>query len=121
MNKVEFVVFLVAKGLATTKKEAKKIIDSFVSGVSEATAEGKEISLVGFGSFKQSFKAAKTAKVPGSKDNKTYTTADKMVVRFKVGKALKELAEKAPIVKPAAKAPAKKVAAKKTPAKKVAK
>ena len=117
MNKVEFMDYLVANNIAATKKEAKKIIEGFVCGVNSAVSEGKEISLVGFGSFKSAFKAGKTAKVPG-KDT-TYTTSDSMVVRFKIGKWLKDSAKKAPVVKPAK--ATKKTVAKKTPAKKAAK
>lgn len=43
---------------------------------------------MGFGSFGASLQKGKSGKVPGT--DKTYTTKDKMVPKFKAGKGLKD-------------------------------
>ena len=50
MNKKEFVKYIAEKH-SCTNTQAEKVINMFTSSVIDAIAEGKEISLVGFGRF----------------------------------------------------------------------
>ena len=50
MNKGEFVSFVSAK-YDCSKVDAEKAIDIFTNSVIDALGQGKEITLVGFGSF----------------------------------------------------------------------
>ena len=47
-----------------TKKEAEKTIDTFTSSVIDAMEQGKEISLIGFGSFSVSKIEARNGRNP---------------------------------------------------------
>jgi len=88
MNKAEFVELVQSSGEYKTKVEAEGAIKAFTEAVSVALAKKEDISLVGFGSFVSALQKGKSGKVPGT--DKTYTTQDKMVPKFKAGKALKD-------------------------------
>ena len=88
MNKAEFVELVQSSGAYKTKIEAEGAIKAFTEAVSVALAKKEDVSLVGFGSFVSTLQKGKTGKVPGT--DKTYTTQDKMVPKFKAGKGLKD-------------------------------
>jgi len=88
MNKAQFVELVQASGEYKTKIEAEGTIKAFTEAVSIALAKKEDVSLVGFGSFVSTLQKGKTGKVPGT--DKTYTTQDKMVPKFKAGKGLKD-------------------------------
>lgn len=88
MNKTQFVELVQQKGSYKTKVEAEAAIKAFTEAVSEALANDEEILLMGFGSFLTATQKGKSGKVPGT--DKTYTTADKKIVKFKPGKNLKD-------------------------------
>jgi len=88
MNKAQFVELVQASGEYKTKVEAEAAIKAFTEAVSVALAKKEDISLVGFGSFVSTLQKGKSGKVPGT--DKTYTTQDKMVPKFKAGKSLKD-------------------------------
>ena len=88
MNKAQFVELVQASGDYKTKVEAEAAIKAFTSAVTEALVKKEDVSLVGFGSFTAALQKGKSGKVPGT--NKTYTTQDKMVPKFKAGKGLKD-------------------------------
>ncbi len=88
MNKAEFVELVQASGEYKTKVEAEAAIKAFTEAVSVALTKKEDVSLVGFGSFATALQKGKTGKVPGT--DKTYTTQDKMVPKFKAGKGLKD-------------------------------
>ncbi len=88
MNKAQFVELVQSCGDYKTKAEAEKAIKAFTEAVTEALVKKEDVSLVGFGSFTTVLQKGKSGKVPGT--NKTYTTSDKMVPKFKAGKGLKE-------------------------------
>ena len=50
MNKKVFADYISEKH-SCTRKEARNVIDMFISSVTSALAEDKEISLIGFGNF----------------------------------------------------------------------
>ena len=88
MNKAQFVELVQERGSYKTKVEAENAIKAFTEAVVEALVKGEDVSLVGFGSFAAALQKGKTGKVPGT--DKTYTTQDKMVPKFKAGKGLKD-------------------------------
>lgn len=88
MNKAAFIEEVKKVGGYETKKDAEKAISAFVEAVRKVLVKKESVELVGFGKFETAVQKAKTGKVPGS--NKTYKTADKMVPKFKAGKALKD-------------------------------
>ena len=74
------------------KKEAEKAIDTFTSSVIDAMAEGKEISLVGFGHFSVSKIAPRSGRNPRTGLALDIPAYNKP--RFKVGKKLKDACNK---------------------------
>ena len=88
MNKAQFVELVQKNGGYKTKIEAETAIKAFTEAVTEALVSKEEVSLVGFGSFAASLQKGKSGTVPGT--TKKYTTADKMVPKFKPGKSLKD-------------------------------
>ena len=88
MNQAEFVELVQSSGDYKTKVEAVAAIKVFTEAVTTALAKNEDVSLVGFGSFNAALQKGKSGKVPGT--DKTYTTEDKMVPKFKAGKALKD-------------------------------
>ena len=88
MNKAQFVELVQKNGDYKTKVEAELAIKAFTDAVAEALVAKEDVSLVGFGSFNAALQKGKSGKVPGT--DKTYTTQDKMVPKFKAGKGLKD-------------------------------
>lgn len=88
MNKAEFVEMVQKHGDYKTKAEAETAIKAFTEAVTEALVAQSDVTLVGFGSFAASLQKGKSGTVPGT--DKTYTTEDKMVPKFKAGKGLKD-------------------------------
>lgn len=88
MNKSQFVELVQSKGEFKTKAEAENAIKAFTDAVTEALVSKEDVTLVGFGSFAASLQKGKSGTVPGT--DKTYTTQDKMVPKFKAGKGLKD-------------------------------
>lgn len=93
MNKAEFVELVKKVGDYDTKKDAEKAVNAFVEGISKALSKKQSVELVGFGKFETATQKAKTGKVPGT--NKTYTTKEKSVPKFRPGKGLKDQVAKA--------------------------
>ncbi|MBN2895549.1 MAG: HU family DNA-binding protein [Campylobacterales bacterium] len=88
MNKSQFVELVQKNGGYKTKVEAEAAIKAFTEAVTEALVAKEEVSLVGFGSFVSSLQKGKNGTVPGT--DKSYTTQDKLVPKFKAGKGLKD-------------------------------
>ncbi len=91
MNKAQFVELVQECGSYKTKVEAEAAIKAFTEAVTSALIKKEDVSLVGFGSFTATLQKGKSGKVPGT--DKTYTTQDKMVPKFKAGKGLKDRVE----------------------------
>jgi len=88
MNKAQFVEMVQEIGRYKTKSEAENAIQAFTEAVTNTLVEKENVSIVGFGSFSAALQKGKSGKVPGT--DKTYTTQDKMIPKFKAGKILKE-------------------------------
>lgn len=87
MKKAEFIT-LVAEKAELSKKDAEKALDAILASVEECLVNGDSISFIGFGSFSVAERAAREGKVPGT--DKTYKSPATNVVKFKVGKQLKD-------------------------------
>lgn len=86
MNKPELIdAVAVAAGL--TKADAAKAIDAIVDTIVHAVAEGDGVSLVGFGTFKASDRAAREGKNP--KTGEKLTIAATTVPKFSAGATFK--------------------------------
>lgn len=91
MKKAEFIQ-LVAGKANLSKKDTTKVIDATLEAITESLKKGETVSFIGFGSFDVAKRAARQGKVPGT--NKTYKSPATNVVKFKVGKKLKEAVAK---------------------------
>ncbi|WP_297574138.1 HU family DNA-binding protein [uncultured Campylobacter sp.] len=87
MKKAEFVQ-VVAQKAGLSKKDTLSVIDATLEAITEALIEKKTVSFIGFGSFSTAKRAAREGKVPGT--NRTYKSPATNVVKFKVGKQLKD-------------------------------
>ncbi|MDX2362774.1 MAG: HU family DNA-binding protein [Crocinitomicaceae bacterium] len=85
MNKAEL-IDAIASDAGLSKADAKRALDGFVNAVSGSLKKGDRISLVGFGSFSVSNRAARTGRNPQT--GKEIQIAAKNVVRFKAGSEL---------------------------------
>mgnify|MGYP006452706017 FL=1 len=85
MNKAEL-IDAIASNADLSKADAKRALDGFVAATSGALKKGERISLVGFGSFSISNRAARTGRNPQT--GKEIKIAAKNVVRFKAGSEL---------------------------------
>jgi DNA-binding protein HU-beta len=85
MNKAELIEAMASES-GLTKADAKKALDAFVDASTAALKKGDRISLVGFGSFSTSKRAARKGRNPQT--GKEITIKAKNVVRFKAGAEL---------------------------------
>jgi len=85
MNKAEL-IDAIASEAGLSKADAKQAMVRFVTGNASALKSGDRISLVGFGSFSVSNRAARTGRNPQT--GKEIKIAAKNVVRFKAGAEL---------------------------------
>jgi len=91
MNKQEFVKHI-AEQHKCTQVDAEKAIDIFTSSVIDALGDGKEISLVGFGSFSVSKVEAREGRNPRTGDALKIAAYNQP--KFKVGQKLKDAVNK---------------------------
>lgn len=87
MNKAEL-VSAIAKDAGLTKKDTEAFLKAFVDNVSNAMAKGDSVSLVGFGTFGISERAARSGRNP--KTGATIKIKASKCPKFKAGKALKD-------------------------------
>ena len=87
MSKQELVNYIADK-TGLSKKDAEGALSSFVEGVKSALKKGDSVTLVGFGTFSVSRRAARTGRNPQT-GAKIQIPARKVPV-FKAGKGLKE-------------------------------
>ena len=87
MNKAELVDAIAEKS-GLSKADAKKALDGFVEATTAALKADDRVSLVGFGSFSVSSRAARKGRNPQT--GKEINIAAKKVVRFKAGAELSD-------------------------------
>ena len=85
MNKTQLIDAM-ASDAGVSKAAAKKALDSFLIDVEGALQKGKRVSLVGFGSFSVSRRAARDGRNPQT--GATIKIKAKNVVKFKAGSDL---------------------------------
>jgi DNA-binding protein HU-beta len=87
MNKSELIA-KIAEGADISKASAGRALDSLISSVTEELANGGDVALVGFGTYKVNDRAARTGRNPQT--GAEIQIAAAKVPAFKAGKALKE-------------------------------
>ncbi len=87
MNKTEL-IDAIAKSAGLTKADAGKALDAFTSSVTGALKKGDSVTLIGFGTFKVSARAARTGRNPQT--GKEIKIAARKAPAFTAGKALKD-------------------------------
>lgn len=85
MNKAELISAIAAES-GLSKADSKKALDAFIVSVTEALKSGDKVSLVGFGTFAVSERAARTGINPSTKAS--ITIPAKKVAKFKAGAEL---------------------------------
>lgn len=91
MNKTELIA-AVANAAEISKKDAEKAVAATFDTIVNAIAEGDKVQLVGFGTFEQRQRNARTGVDPRT-GNKIEIAASK-VPAFKAGKAFKDAVNK---------------------------
>lgn len=91
MNKTELIA-VVAEAAGISKKDAEKAVSATVDTIVDAIAKGDKVQLVGFGTFEQRQRNARTGVDPRT-GNKIEIAASK-VPAFKAGKAFKDAVNK---------------------------
>jgi DNA-binding protein HU-beta len=87
MNKSELIASI-ATGADISKADAERALNATISTITSELANGGEVALVGFGTFKVNDRAARTGRNPQT--GETIQIAAAKVPAFKAGKALKD-------------------------------
>jgi DNA-binding protein HU-beta len=85
MNKAELIAKL-ADDAAITKTQAGAALDSFTEAIAKTLKKGDKVTLVGFGTFSVSKRAARNGRNPQT--GATIKIKAKKVAKFKAGKEL---------------------------------
>jgi len=91
MNKGEL-INLIAKDAGLTKVQAGAALDAVIDGVTATLKKGDKVTLVGFGTFSTSKRAARKGRNPQTGNE--IKIAAKTVARFKAGKELSDKVNK---------------------------
>ena len=91
MNKAQLIEAIAAKA-GMTKADAKKAVDAFVGATAAALKKGDKVSLIGFGTFAVTKRAARKGRNPQT--GKELNIPAKKVVKFKPGSELSKLVAK---------------------------
>ncbi|MEZ8613921.1 HU family DNA-binding protein [Vibrio sp. 10N.222.51.C8] len=87
MNKSQLVEHI-ATSADISKDQAGTALNALVEGISTSLANGDDVSILGFGSFKVNSRAARTGRNP--RTGEEIQIAPSKTPAFKAGKALKE-------------------------------
>ncbi|MFN8713237.1 MAG: HU family DNA-binding protein [Bacteroidota bacterium] len=91
MNKAELIDAIAADS-KLSKADAGRALDALTTAVTKAMKKGDRVSLVGFGTFSITKRAARTGRNPQT--GKAIKIAAKKVVKFKAGADLAKQANK---------------------------
>jgi DNA-binding protein HU-beta len=91
MNKSELVDAL-ASGSGVTKADAIRVLETFMTTVTDALKSGDQVVIPGFGSFSTGERGARTGRNPQT--GKAIEIKACRVAKFKAGKNLKEAVQK---------------------------
>jgi len=87
MNKSELIE-AIAQAADVPKAQASRVLDAMASVVGDALAEGKQVSMVGFGTFMVRERPARSGRNP--RTGETIQISASKTPSFKAGKALKD-------------------------------
>ncbi len=87
MNKAELTDVVAARA-NLTKADASSAVDAVFLAIEGALGRGESVSLIGFGTFSVSTRAARTGRNP--RTGETIQIAASRVAKFKAGKGLKD-------------------------------
>jgi len=87
MNKTDLIDH-VASSAGMSKAAAGEAVDAVLSGITASLSGGGSVSLVGFGTFSVTARAARTARNP--RTGEAIAVAASNAPKFKPGKALKD-------------------------------
>ncbi len=87
MNKGELVA-KIAEDTGTSKAQAARMLESFITGVTKCLKKGQPVQIVGFGTFDVRKRSARTGRNPQT--GATIKIKASKNVGFKAGKALKD-------------------------------
>ncbi len=87
MNKSQL-IDKIAADVNISKAAAGRVVDTFISSVSDALKDGDDVVLVGFGTFTVRERAARTGRNPQT--GKEIKIAAAKVPAFRAGKGLKD-------------------------------
>ncbi|MDQ7005253.1 MAG: HU family DNA-binding protein [Ghiorsea sp.] len=87
MKKIDLINH-VAEAAGLSKVDAAAAVDAVIGGVTDALASGDSVSLVGFGTFSVTERAARIARNPRTGD--PINVAASKAPKFKAGKGLKD-------------------------------
>ena len=87
MNKAELTESVAAR-TGLTKTDAGNAVDAVFDTIESALSRGDSVSLIGFGTFSVSNRAARTGRNP--RTGETIQIAASRAAKFKAGKALKD-------------------------------
>ena len=85
MNKTDLIAAMAASG-GMAKADAAKALNAFMEAVADALKKGDKVTLVGFGTFSVTERAARTGVNPATKQ--MIEIPAKKVVKFKAGSEL---------------------------------
>ncbi len=91
MNKTDLVAYI-ADQVETTKAEAERMVDAFMTAVTETLQKEEAVTLTGFGAFSISHRKARKARNP--RTGEIVNVAATKAPKFKAGKKLKEAVKK---------------------------
>lgn len=87
MNKGDL-INQIAGSADISKAQAEKALDATLDSIVNALKEGDKVTLIGFGTFSVSHRAARQGRNPQT--NQTITIPAKNVVKFKAGKGFSD-------------------------------
>lgn len=87
MNRAEFVE-AISKESGCTKKDTEAMLKAFIDVTTKAVKKGDKIQLVGFGTFEQTKRAARTGRNPQTGEEIKIKAAK--LPKFTAGKAFKD-------------------------------
>ena len=93
MNKTELIA-TVAESADLTKEGTQKAVNAFIDTVTKTLSQGGSVTLVGFGTFSTTVRAARTGRNPHT--GETINILETTLPKFKAGKALKERVKSVP-------------------------
>ena len=88
MNKSELLAEIKAAGSYSSQADAEQALKAVAETIVNVVASGKEVNIPKFGKFVPALQKGKTGTIPGT--DKTYTTQDRMVPKFKASSVFKD-------------------------------